>query len=204
MNLIWLILVWTLWCLLHSLLIHASVEQRFANLLGRYRRAYRLIYNGVALITLLPVGLVYLSSDATPLLVWPAWLLPLQLIWWSLAAFLVWAGGRVYNMRVFSGLHQLAGSNAQPAGNSLSDTGELVTRGILRHSRHPWYLAGLLLLWCRDLETRDLATNLVLTAYLLGGIWLEERRLVQQFGEEYRQYREKVPMLWGLPFRDNK
>ena len=35
----------------------------------------------------------------------------------------------------------------------------------------------------------------VTTAYILVGIWLEERDLVALFGEEYRRYREKVAML---------
>lgn len=35
----------------------------------------------------------------------------------------------------------------------------------------------------------------VTTAYIFVGIWLEERDLVAQFGEEYRRYRQKVAMM---------
>jgi Putative protein-S-isoprenylcysteine methyltransferase len=35
----------------------------------------------------------------------------------------------------------------------------------------------------------------VATSYILVGIWLEERDLVAQFGEQYRRYRDQVGML---------
>jgi protein-S-isoprenylcysteine O-methyltransferase Ste14 len=35
----------------------------------------------------------------------------------------------------------------------------------------------------------------VTTAYILVGIMLEERDLVAMFGDEYRRYRQRVPML---------
>jgi protein-S-isoprenylcysteine O-methyltransferase Ste14 len=39
-----------------------------------------------------------------------------------------------------------------------------------------------------------LVTNAVLSAYLIIGTLLEEKRLVAEFGEEYRDYQEQVPM----------
>lgn len=188
------------WCLFHSLLIHPPVEQRLERLLGRRRHVWRLLYNLIALASLVPVGMVYLQAQATPLLEWPAWLNPLQWTCWLAAIALILAGARAYDTGSFLGLKQWRdGRTDAPSRDLAEDTG-FVTTGIMRHSRHPWYLAGLLLLWSRDLSARGLVTSLVLTVYLLAGILLEERKLVRRFGQAYRQYQRNVPMLWN-PFR---
>lgn len=193
-------LAWIAWCFLHSLLIHPPVENWLLMRLGRGRHAYRLLYNLVAVLTLIPVGLVYLHSAATPVLVWPVWLTPLQWVCWLAAAALFWAGMQVYDTARFLGFRQWKDRSVASPGTGLARNSGLVTSGILAHSRHPWYLAGLLLLWSRNLTAGDLATSVVLSVYFLTGILLEERKLTQQFGSEYRRYRQRVPMLW-TPFR---
>jgi protein-S-isoprenylcysteine O-methyltransferase Ste14 len=43
-----------------------------------------------------------------------------------------------------------------------------------------------------------LISNIIITIYTLIGIELEEKKLELEFGESYRQYKQKVPKL--LPF----
>jgi len=72
----------------------------------------------------------------------------------------------------------------------------LRVRGAYRWVRHPLYLFCLLMIWsCPDLTTDRLLFNLLWTAWILVGTILEERDLVNLFGEDYRVYQSEVPLL---------
>jgi protein-S-isoprenylcysteine O-methyltransferase Ste14 len=73
---------------------------------------------------------------------------------------------------------------------------------LYRHVRHPIYLGVLLAVWATPTMTvGHLLFSVVITAYILIGIQLEERDLVQQFGDQYRRYRQHAAMLVPLPGR---
>ena len=68
--------------------------------------------------------------------------------------------------------------------------------------RHPLYFLVLLLIWsCPDLTVDRLFFNFLWSAWIYVGTILEEKDLVSDFGEDYRQYKRKVPMLmpWKGP-----
>lgn len=73
-------------------------------------------------------------------------------------------------------------------------------RGPYRWVRHPLYLFCLLIIWsCPDLTADRLLFNVLWTAWIVVGTVLEERDLVADFGEAYRDYQRRVPML--IPWR---
>jgi len=60
--------------------------------------------------------------------------------------------------------------------------------GLHRYIRHPLYLGTLLVVWSLFLFFPSLSNVLacfMITAYTLAGIRLEERKLLQEFGEDY-------------------
>lgn len=78
----------------------------------------------------------------------------------------------------------------------------LSIRGPYRWVRHPLYLFSILMIWsCPDIPADRLLFNVMWTAWIVAGAFLEERDLAVCFGESYRQYRRKVPMLIPRTFR---
>jgi protein-S-isoprenylcysteine O-methyltransferase Ste14 len=73
---------------------------------------------------------------------------------------------------------------------------------LYRHVRHPIYLGVLLAVWATPAMTvGHLLFSVVITGYILIGIQLEEHDLIQQFGDQYRLYRQHAAMLVPLPGR---
>jgi len=72
-----------------------------------------------------------------------------------------------------------------------------VTRWVYRYIRHPLMLGVLLGVWSVPTMTQGhLLLALGLSAYILVGIWYEERDLVRFIGIPYRRYQQEVPRLF--------
>jgi protein-S-isoprenylcysteine O-methyltransferase Ste14 len=79
----------------------------------------------------------------------------------------------------------------------------LQTGGLHSYTRHPLYLGTLLFIWSLFLifpTLSNLVSCCLVSFYTLVGIHIEERKLIIEFGEQYKDYTRKVPMLLPLSF----
>jgi protein-S-isoprenylcysteine O-methyltransferase Ste14 len=185
--------LWIAWCSLHSVLISIGVTRYLKSRLGEKFRFYRLAYNATALATLLPLWWYSRSLQSQPVFTSGA-LRAFQLTLFGFAMALFVAGSRHYDALQFLGIRQLRDGNSSVV---LTGSNRLNTRGILGVVRHPWYLGGMAFVWAvGELDYPNLVTNLILTLYLIIGAILEERKLLLEFGDEYRKYRRRVSMFF--------
>ena len=94
------------------------------------------------------------------------------------------------------GLHQVANNLT---GHEMP-TPRFRTPLYYKFVRHPIYLGFIIAFWAAPvMSVGHLLFAAVTTAYIFVGIFLEERDLVDLFGDDYRRYRDRVSML--LPWR---
>ena len=196
-----LIVLWLLWCAVHSLLITTGVKRWFERRGGAWLGLYRISYVGFACCSLLPLLWYTAALPQQPLLdpSFALWLRPIQGLFLLYALVLFIGGLRAYNLRKFLGLRQWQDYRAKRTSNppSFSKT------GILRYVRHPWYSGGIALLWSLPgLTDVTLITRIILSTYLVVGALLEERKLHESLGEPYRAYCREVPMF--IPWKKRR
>jgi protein-S-isoprenylcysteine O-methyltransferase Ste14 len=185
--------LWIIWCFVHSLMIAPVVTNSLKDKFGDRFRFYRLFFNTVALATFFPLALYSFQLKEMPILVWDGALAVVQYVLLSLSLFLFLAGARHYSLSSFLGIAQIR--EGEP-NKTLSTHPAFATSGILSIIRHPWYASALLLIWARDLGLTALIINFVLSLYLFIGAFLEEHKLIKEFGDDYRHYQNRVSMLF--------
>ena len=194
---LFLLLGWAIWCVLHSLLLSRPVRAWLQARLGLWRYHYRLFYNCFAAVSLIPLVMATHLFPGELLFAWQGVLQILRMALILCALWLFWDGGRHYDVAVFLGLFQI---RKKTHAVSLAADGEFSRRGVHGLCRHPWYLGSLLVLWTvlPRYHTITAMVAALLTCYLIVGAFLEERRLLGEYGERYRQYQHEVSMLVPL------
>jgi methanethiol S-methyltransferase len=187
----WLVFAILVWGVVHS--ITASLG--FKNFLRRsfgdgFMRLYRLLYNVFSVISFAPIlYLMVVLPDHDFYQVSPPWSY-LMLAGQGLSALLLLVAVLQTDSLSFIGVRQLF-EEEKP--------GKLVTRGFYRLVRHPLYTFGLLFLWLSPrVSLNSFILYVSLTIYILVGAYFEERKLLREFGDEYKAYKSATPML--VPF----
>ena len=184
--------LWLSFGVVHSLLASHSVKARLGALFGR---GYRFAYN---LLALIHIGLVIyggqyaLASDAHIFEF-------SQNTIWALVSMMVIGLVTVaialseYDLGQFSGIAQLFKASGAENDEPLQ------TGGLHRFVRHPLYTGVYLYLWGSVRTEFDLVTAVWASLYLVIGTHFEERKLISDYGDAYRDYKSRVPSV--IPWR---
>jgi len=184
--------LWTLWCSLHSLLISRSFTARMKNIWGKKFAYYRLAFNTFSLLTLIPVLLYKELLPVELIFSWPGLWKILQFGMFMASFILFYGGYRVFDMRFVLGTKQVQ----EMREGKKTEAMDFNSTGILEYVRHPWYSGAIILVWAfGPISDVSLVTNIILTAYIIIGTFLEEKKLVFEIGQPYLEYRKRVPML---------
>lgn len=187
-------IVWRflLWALSHSLLATDRVKERLCRNRPLLSRNYRIGYNLVALGSFAWVAAAFPGSQTLyalsgfPCLV----LRGVQLC----ALLLLCRCAAQTGLGEFLGLSRLMTGTEEPPRFTRS--------GCYARVRHPLYsLATVILVAAPTVTVNHLLFTLLSALYFLLGGAIEETRLCERFGDDYRRYREEVPMFLPLPAR---
>ena len=171
---------------MHSLLASPPVKSFLTNHNQSRQQIYRLFYNLISLATL---GWVMTSYRNTPVLyVAPGvWSLIMHLIQATLLAILLICVQQT-GAAEFLGLPNYGATANRPT--------RLITNGCYGIVRHPLYLFSMLFLLFNPVITnRWLIFAAFSAVYFVFGALLEERRLLREFGDEYKNYQQRTPFM---------
>lgn len=179
----------------HSGMVRRPVRARLARIVpARYDGAVYSIASGIVL----ALVVIFWQRSQTQLFVLRGFLLFVARAFSALAVGLfVWSA---LALKGFDPLGlgpiraHLRGRTPRPA--------RFVVKGPYRWIRHPLYTCVIVLIWSSPELTPDrLLFDVLWTAWIcLGTVW-EEKDLVAEFGDSYRNYQRRVPMLvpWRRP-----
>ncbi len=191
-----LVLVWVVYAAIHSWLASLQLKNYVAQRYPRFMPAYRLCFNALAIVLLIPPLWLTYTLPGPVLWQWSGYL------WWvanSLALLAI--AGVFWSLRDYDGSEFLGLRQWRGQVTSVEDQEEFHISTLHRFVRHPWYSLCLVLVWTRDMDLPFLVTAIVITFYFIVGSRLEERKLMVYHGDIYRRYRAQVPALIPLPWR---
>jgi protein-S-isoprenylcysteine O-methyltransferase Ste14 len=191
-----LALTWLAYFALHSLLASLGLKRWVARERPGWMRVYRLAYNAMALLLLVPPLWLTYSERGPWLWEWTGF------GWWlanGLAALA--ALGFLWSLRWYDGAEFLGLRQWREGVRTAEDQERFHLSPLHRYVRHPWYSLGLVIVWTRDMDLAFLVTAMMITLYFVAGSRLEERKLLVYHGEAYRRYRRLVPSLVPSPWK---
>ncbi len=171
-----------LWCVMHSILTMSSVENFGRKILGNFSGWYRFVYATFSCLTFGAMFLVIRQFPGEHLYR----LLPSsRVLMISLSAVITLMAVRQYDNRFFLGITQITNPEKEPTFNRT---------GILNYMRHPYYVAGIIfVIFYNNFTTISIVWRSVFALYFIIGAKIEEKKLLAEHGQSYRDYMNDVP-----------
>lgn len=188
--------LWLGYFCLHSILASLKVKGWVAAHYPEQMPLYRLSYNILAVLLLLPI--LWLMAHNPGPVVW-AW--RGASVWLANGLALAAVAGFLYSLKSYDGSEFLGLRQLRSNCRQVADQERLHLSPLHRYVRHPWYFFGLVLIWTRDMNAALLLSSVMMTVYFIMGSKLEEKKLVVYYGDVYRQYMRQVPGLFPLPWK---
>lgn len=193
------ILIFLIFALIHSITVTRWFKHICKRTLGDtfMRVWYRAFYNAVSFFTVL-IALYFIAQVpdqelwiAPPWLHWSMRVIQLAGLAFGALAF------EYLDTWEFMGFEQVWRylSRREVAGNieGLTDK-ELVTSGVYGIVRHPLYLAGIIIFTFNpNITMNGITITILADLYFIFGMFIEERRFLRIFGDQYREYMKRVP-----------
>jgi methanethiol S-methyltransferase len=191
-----IILIWSAYCWLHSYLISIRFTNLMIRIFKNYYSFYRLFYILISFILL--VLIINFTEELDNYVIinyeFPWTIVRYIFLSGSLLMFF-WSFFIDYDSLTFFGIRQILNFGKIKDKNT---SVELKKQGLLGIIRHPMYLALIIFLCFQTFTLANIFVNIVLIIYVLIGTYLEEKKLVLEFGDVYIKYQQEVPML--IPF----
>jgi protein-S-isoprenylcysteine O-methyltransferase Ste14 len=198
-NAFYIISTLALFGLVHTFLASNKVKRFIYNKNRYILPYYRLFYNIISVIFLI---VIYMDLPSSNIVIYdlpnPYDFIVLGLQFLSLAGF-IWTL-KYFSVKELMGLSQIKRSlESNYDFEQLDERSSFITRGIYRFTRHPLYLFSILFFLFRpymDLNYLIIFSCFVIYFYI-GSVY-EEKKLVEKFGDAYRNYQKSVPRIFPL------
>ncbi|HEX9253206.1 MAG TPA: isoprenylcysteine carboxylmethyltransferase family protein [Ignavibacteriaceae bacterium] len=194
-----LVLLFSIYGFIHSILASQTVKLLFKKTFGKLIAFYRLIFNVFSV-----VGL-YLIWDLAPHPSLQIYKLPQPYDYLVLIPQLISLAGIIWCFKYvcfkeFLGLTQIDRYlKNEYSDDELDENYTLRIEGPYKFSRHPIYFFSIIFLLFRaEMDLFYLTMFISFTAYFYFGSYYEEKKMVRLFGDDYRNYQQKVPKIFPI------
>ena len=191
-----MIILWLLYFSIHSLFASLRFKQFILFSYPGIMPWYRLIFNILAIVSLIPPLFLMLMYPGE--LVWQ-WSGHWRYLSNSLALLAI--AGFIFSLRSYDSSEFIGTRQLQEGRKDIKERESFKLSVFHRYVRHPWYAFALVMIWTRDMYISYLISAILMSLYFILGSYLEEKKLIAFHGDQYRLYRKYVAPLIPLPWR---